>query len=213
MVRSGQALQLGGERRAGERAAGEDGEGVGVGLVELGDLFAVDGDAGFGGDAGRDALRELDAIDGEGVAGGDGGGVGVGEQEASGAAHLLLEQPGGGVFTLGLEGVGADELGEVGGLVGLSGAVRAHLVEVYGAASGGGLERGLGAGEAAADYFNLLHVFQSTGFWADFTAAAGLGRERLRACRHGQDLLDGVGAGVGRRSLSSRLDPPRAGAR
>ncbi len=29
-----------------------------------------------------------------------------------------------------LEGVGADEFGEVGGLVGLGGAVRAHLVEV-----------------------------------------------------------------------------------
>ncbi len=83
VVGAGEALQLGGERRAGERAAGEDGQGVGVVLVELGDLFAVDGDAGLGGDALGDALRELDAVDGEGVAGGDGGGVGVGEEEAS----------------------------------------------------------------------------------------------------------------------------------
>ncbi len=52
------------------------------------------------------------------------------EEEGVGEAHLLLEEPGGGVEGLGLEGVGADELGEVGGLVGLGGAMRAHLVEV-----------------------------------------------------------------------------------
>ena len=52
---------------------------------------------------------------------------------------------------LGLEGVGADELGKVGGLVGLGGAVRTHLVEVYLVASGGGLESGFGAGEASAN--------------------------------------------------------------
>jgi hypothetical protein len=90
---------------------------------------------------------ELDAVDGEGVAGGDGGGVGVGEQEGAGAAHLLLEQPGRGVFGLGLERVGADEFGEVGGLVGFGGAVRAHLVEVDLAAAAGGLQGGFGAGE------------------------------------------------------------------
>ena len=46
-----------------------------------------------------------------------------------GAAHLLLQQPGRGVFGLGLEGVGADELGEVGGLVRFGGAQWAHLGE------------------------------------------------------------------------------------
>ncbi len=96
------------------------------------------------------------AVDGEGVAGGDGGGVGVGEEEGAGAAHLLLEEPGGGVFGLGLEGVGADEFGEVGGLVGLGGAGGAHLVEVDFAAEGGGLEGGFGAGESAADDLDTL---------------------------------------------------------
>ncbi len=75
--------------------------------------------------------------------------------------------------------------------MGLGGAVRAHLVEVYGAAGGGGLERGLGAGESAADYFDLLHTFQTTGFWADFRPA---GRESGLA--GGQDLLDGVRQGL-----------------
>ena len=140
----------------GERAGGEDGDGVGIVLVERGDLFAVDGDAGFGGDALGDAAGELDAVDGEGVAGGDGGGVGFGEEDGAGAAHLLLEQPGGGVFGLGLEGVGADELGEVGWSGGLRWSGGAHLVEVDVAAERGGLERGFGTGEAAADDFDSL---------------------------------------------------------
>ena len=72
-------------------------------LFEGEDLFAVDGDAGLGGDAGGDTAGEFDAVDGEGVTGGDGGGVGLGEEDAAGPAHLLLEQPGGGVFGLGLE--------------------------------------------------------------------------------------------------------------
>ncbi len=53
---------------------------------------------GLGCDAGGDAAGELDAVDGEGVAGGDGGGVGLGEEDGTGAAHLLFEQPGRGVF-------------------------------------------------------------------------------------------------------------------
>ena len=107
--------------------------------LRVGDFFAVDGDVGVRRRCGRLRGRRRVAVDGEGVAGGDGGGVGVGEEEGVGAAHLLLEEPGGGVFGLGLEGVGADEFGEVGGLVGLGGAVRAHLVEVDFAAEGGGL--------------------------------------------------------------------------
>ena len=87
-----------------------------------------------------DAGGEEEAVDGEGVSGGDGGGVGVGEQEGIGKAHFVLEQPGGGVFGLRLEGVGADELGEVGSLVGFGRAMRAHFVEGDGAACGGCLE-------------------------------------------------------------------------
>ena len=66
------------------------------------DLFAVDGDAGLGGDAAGDAFGEFDAVDGEGVAGGDRGCVSFGEEDAARAAHLLLQEPGSGVFGLGL---------------------------------------------------------------------------------------------------------------
>ena len=118
----------------------------------------MDGDAGFGGDTGGDALGELDAVDGEGVAGGDGGGVGFGEEDAAGAAHLLFQEPGSGVFGLGLEGVGADEFGEVAGLVGLGGARGAHLVEIDFASAFCGLQGGFRAGETAADDFDFFHL-------------------------------------------------------
>ncbi len=122
------------------------------------DLFALNGDARVVFELFSDAAGELDAVDGEGVAGGDGGGVGCGEEEGVGAAHLLLEQPGRGIFGFGLEGVGADELGEVGGLVGFGGAERAHLGERDVAAEGGGLECGFGTGESAADDVDLFHA-------------------------------------------------------
>ncbi len=66
-----------------------------------------------------------------------------------------LRSQGGGVFRLGLEGVGADEFGEVGGLVGFGCCGWTHLVEVYFAASFCCLEGCFGSGEAAADNANF----------------------------------------------------------
>ena len=118
----------------------------GIVLVEVLHLFADYGDVGLGFDEGGYFCGEFGAVYGEGVASGDGGGVGGGEEEGVGSTHLLLEEPGGGVLGLGLEGVGADELGEVGGLVGLGGAMRAHLVEGDFAACLGCLKSGFGTG-------------------------------------------------------------------
>ena len=123
----------------------------GVVLVELSYFFAVHRDARLGRDAFGDTFRELDAVHGQCVAGRDGGGVGFGEEDGAGAAHLLLQEPGRGVFGLGFEGVGADEFGEVRGLVGLGGAHRTHLVEVNLTASFCRLECRFGASETAAD--------------------------------------------------------------
>ena len=128
-------------------------------LREGGYFFATDFDVGVGGDHFGDACGEEFAVDGQGVAGGDRGGIGGLEEKAAGAAHLLFEQPGGGVFRFGFEGVGADELGEVGGLVGFGGAEGAHLGEDDAAAEAGGLQGGFGAGEAAADDVDRLHCF------------------------------------------------------
>ena len=156
-------MEFGGEGRAGERAAGEDGDGVGIVLVERCDFFAADFDVGLGGDEVGDAAREFDAVDGEGVAGGNGAGVGGLEEEGVGAAHLLFEQPGRGVFAFTLEGVGADELGEVGGLVGFGGAEGTHLGEDDVTAEAGGLQCGFGSGESAADYVDRFHHFLGYG--------------------------------------------------
>ena len=160
VVGTGDVLEGVGEGLRGERAGGEDGQ-VGV-AVEGEDFFAVDGDVGVTLEALFDAGGEGNAVDCEGVSGGDGAGIGLGEQEAAGGAHLLLEQPGGGVFGLGFKGVGGDEFGEVAGLVGLGGAVRAHLEEVDEMAPGGGLECGFGAGETAADDADLAHMTRIT---------------------------------------------------
>jgi hypothetical protein len=115
---AGEALSSAAERGRGERAGGEEGDCVIFVGVERGDLFAVDGDAGLGCDAGGDAAGELDAIDGEGVAGGDGGGVGLGEEERSRRGASPASAARARCWGLGLERVGADQLGEVGGLVG-----------------------------------------------------------------------------------------------
>ena len=139
-------MEFGCEWGAGERAAGEDGDGVGVVLVEMGDLLAADFDERVSGDEFRDARGEEFAVDGEGVAGGDGGFVGGLQQERAGAAHLLFEQPGRCVFAFTLEGVGADEFGKVGGLVSFGGAEGAHFGEDDVAAEAGGLESGFRAG-------------------------------------------------------------------
>lgn len=122
------------------------------------DFFAADFDLWVGCDEVGDAAGELDAVYGEGVAGGNGTGVGGLQEEATGATHLLFEQPGRGVFTFALERVGADELCEVGGLVSFGGAQRPHLGEDDVATEVGSLKGSFGAGETAADYVNLFHL-------------------------------------------------------
>ena len=156
LVCAGESLQFCRECRRGERAGGEDGQRVFAVFIERGDFFADDGDARLGGDAFGDAAGELHAIDGEGVTSGDGAGVSFLQQGRCGEAHLLLEQPGRGVFAFAFEGVGADEFREVAGLVRFGRAVGAHLMEGDFAAETCGLQGGFRAGEASADNFDLF---------------------------------------------------------
>src|SRR5271170_5230823 len=118
----------------------------------------MDADARLGRNGCVDEPREFDAVNGQGVACGYGAGVGTLQQGRSGAAHLLLEEPGGGVFALGLEGVRADELAEVGGLVCGCATHRAHLVEIDFEAKARNREGGFRAGKATADDSNLHAV-------------------------------------------------------
>ena len=117
--------------------------------VQRGDLLAHDADQGLGGDGLGDQAAEFEAIDGQGVPGGNGRAAGHVHQQRAGVAHLLLEQPGRGVFTVAFERVGADEFGEEFGLMGRSGAQRTHLVERDGEAAAGTLPCRLGTGKPA----------------------------------------------------------------
>src|SRR5271156_2009645 len=111
-------------------------------------------DAGLGLNGALDKARELDAVDGQRVTGRHGAGIGALQQRRSGAAHLLLEEPGCGVFAFGLKGVRADELSEVGSLVRGGGADGAHLVEIDFEAEAREGESSFRTGEAASDDTN-----------------------------------------------------------
>ncbi len=147
-----EALNFGGERIGGERAGGEDGDAVEAG--ERGDFLAHHADQRLGGDGLGGEAAELQAVDGQGVSGGNAGAAGHLHQQRSGVAHLLLEQPGRGVFAVALERVGADEFGEQIGLMGGGVAQRAHLVERDGETAAGALPCSLGTGKARADDAN-----------------------------------------------------------
>ena len=144
-----EALNLGGQRVGGKRAGGEDGDAIEV--FERGDFLAHDTDQRLGGDGFGGEAGELQAIDGQGVPGGDSGAAGEFHEQRTGVAHLLLEQPGSGVFAVALERVGADQFGEEIGLMRGGVAQRAHLVEIDGEAAAGALPCGFGTGKAGAD--------------------------------------------------------------
>ena len=104
---------------------------------------------------------EVVAIDREGAAGRQLVAVAGGQNERAGAAHLLVQQADGvRLPVVGAERVGAHELGQPVGLVGVRHPDGAHLVQHDGHAGADDLPGGLGAGEAAAndvDGLCLLH--------------------------------------------------------
>jgi hypothetical protein len=82
-------------------------------------------------------------------------GVAVRHDERAEAAHLLMQEADRIRFgVVRAEGVGADELRETVGLVGIGAAHRAHLVEHHGHTGLRDLPGGFGAREPAADDVN-----------------------------------------------------------
>ena len=151
------------QRVGGERAGGQDSVRIGWVRFEAGDFFADDANGWLGGDGFGDAPGKLDAIDGQRVTGGDGGLVRNAQQGRTGAAHLLLEQPGRGVGRLALERVGADQFAEIGRLVGGRAANRPHLEQLHGDAPASALPGRLRAGQTGADNANgLIHQNSAT---------------------------------------------------
>ncbi len=116
------------------------------------DLAALDGDERVRLELPRHVGGEAVAVDRQRAAGGQLVAVAGGHDERAGAPHLLVQQAdgvAGGI--VGAEAVGADQLGEVAGLVRLGLALGPHLVQDHGHAEARDLPRRLGPGQPAAD--------------------------------------------------------------
>ena len=99
------------------------------------------------------------AVDGQRAAGRHLVGVARRHDQRAGQPHLGMQQPDRIVLgVVGAEGVGADQLGEPVGLVGIGAAHRAHLMQDDRHAGLGRLPCGFRTGEAAADDMDGLRV-------------------------------------------------------
>ncbi len=142
------------EGRGGEGTGGDD-DAVPIGRRQARDFAALDLDQRVGGDCSRDGIGEAFAIDGERPARRHLVAVGGAEDERVSAAQLFVEQADGvGLAVVGTEGIGADQLGQLVGLVRLGAPIRPHLVEDDGHAAARDLPRRLRAGQTAADDVN-----------------------------------------------------------
>ena len=120
-------------------------------LVDGRDFFADDANQRLALDGGGDSLGKLFAIDGQRVTGGNRGLARDLHQQRTGAAHLLFQQPGRGVLGVGLQRVGAHQLGKVRGLVRGRRAHRPHLEQLDRDAAAGALPGCFRAGQSGAD--------------------------------------------------------------
>ena len=120
----------------------------------------VDGDVGAGFHQPRHLGAERVTVHSQRAAGGHTGRLGGIEELAAHPAHLLLEQAGSGIQPLGLEAVGADELGKPLALVGRGKVGGFLLIELHLHALARQPERRLAARKAGTQYSNLIfHSF------------------------------------------------------
>ena len=100
-----------------------------AGLGNAQDLFARDGNERMRVHGLRDRTREAFAVDGERRAGRHPVGIGRPHDERAEPPHLLLEEADGVIELVTAQRIGANELGELIGLVHRSGAHRPHFVQ------------------------------------------------------------------------------------
>ena len=137
-------LRQGGRR---QRPGGEDGEV----RRDVGDLLAHDAHPGQRLDRAGELDGEVVAVDRQARPGGYLVGVGDVHHQGAEPAHLVLQEPDGGLERRVPERVGAHELAETVGMVRGGAAAGPHLVEIDGYPVARELPRGLRAGESAAD--------------------------------------------------------------
>ncbi len=160
MHRKGKRIRIGfsgdgfGQRRCGQRAGGDDRRSP-FGRRQAGDLLALDGDERMGFQSGGYGLRKAFTVNGQRTASGNLMGIRASHDERSGKAHLGMENTDGvGFCVVGAEGVGADELCKLFGLVRIGAANRAHFVQHDRYAGLCDLPGGFAAGKAAANDVN-----------------------------------------------------------
>ena len=138
-----------------QRASGDDGDPAR--LVDSSHLFAADVNATFMRERLSNAGGEGHAIDRQGMSGRNRGGARDRHQQRPGASHFFFQQPGSGVFAVRLQGIGANQLGEIGGLVRGSRARRPHLAELDVESAAGALPGGFRSGKAGSDDRDRSH--------------------------------------------------------
>ena len=141
-----------GQRRRGEGAGGDDGRAP-VGRRQAGDLFSrAMAMLGCASSVRVMVCGERHPVHRQRAAGGQAMRVRRAHDQRTGAAHLLVQQADGVVLpVVGAEGVGADQLRQTVGDVGLGAAHRAHLVQDDLRAGLGRLPGRFAARQAAAD--------------------------------------------------------------
>ncbi len=144
-----------GQGGRGQRAGGDD-DVVPVFRRNARDLFTHDGHEGMGFQLGRDSIRKADAVNRQGAARRHLIGVAGRHDQAVQRPHLGVQQADGVELpVVRPEGVGADQLGQARGVVGvgphLLRLVPAHFVQDDGHARLGDLPGRFGSGEASAD--------------------------------------------------------------
>ena len=153
-VLAGQAADRLGQGRGGEGAGRDDG-GSPFGRRQAGDLAPLEADQRLGRQAPGDLLGKAVAVHGQRAARRQLMGVGRRQDQGAAAAHLLMQQADGIVHGIvGAEGVGADQLRQTVGLMGLGAAPGPHLMQHHGDPGPGQLPGRLAAGEPAADHVN-----------------------------------------------------------
>ena len=146
---AGQARDFVGQRIAGKRPGGDNGDAVNRAIVA--DFLAPDFDARMRRDGARDFRREYIAVHRERMAAGNARLRGRPQHQRSHASQFLFQQPWRGVFLLGLQRIAAHQFRETIGLVCRRGPHRTHFVQHDRESGFGNLPGGFGARESSAD--------------------------------------------------------------
>src|SRR5262245_167185 len=210
---TGELLDGGRQGRRRERTGGDD-DAVPLGRRQAGNLGPFDRNQGMAVERLRHRPSEVVAIDGERPARGQLVGVAGGHDQGTRAPHLLVQQSDRiRASIVGAEGIGADELGQGVGLVGLGHPGRAHFVEDDAHPGAGNLPGSLAAGESAADDMNglVLHAAENRRkAWGTqprppwpLRACHALARLRVARCSEGAPGMDGIKAAA--EAIAARL--------